>query len=154
MTPELAVELRALVARARVLALGVLVEGAPHVGFLPYAPGEDGTVLFVHASRLARHTQGMLAGADFSALIQQPDPGQGDPAQLARVTLHGRIRPLARNTDPWAEAHHRYLERFPASARTFELGDFTLYALHAESGRYVAGFAQAADVRPEDLRAS
>jgi putative heme iron utilization protein len=141
------------VQRVRVLALGVLVDGEPTVGFLPYALDEDGTSLLVHASRLARHTRGMLPGAEFSALIHERDDGAGDPFQLRRVTLQGRIVPLARDAGPWLEARRRYLERLPWATPTFQLVDFGLFALHVETGRYVAGFAQAADLRAQDLRA-
>lgn len=152
MRPEQAAELRDLLTRERVLSLGVLVEGVPYVGFLPYALDGDGTSLLVHASRLARHTRGMLPGAEFSALIHERDDGEGDPAQLRRVSLQGRIVPLARDSQPWLDARRRYLERLPWAATTFQLGDFGLFALRVEAGRYVGGFAQAADVRPHDLR--
>ncbi|HEX5817429.1 MAG TPA: hypothetical protein VFY20_01025 [Gemmatimonadales bacterium] len=152
MTPEQATDLRALVAGQRVLALGVLVEESPHVGFLPYAVGDDGATLLVHASKLARHTRGLLPGAEFSALIHESDRGDVDPAQLRRATLHGRVVPLARDTGPYLEARERFLARLPTAAVTFQLGDFALFALHVESGRYVGGFAQAVDVRAADLR--
>jgi putative heme iron utilization protein len=152
MTPEQAADLRALVAGQRVLALGVLVEESPHVGFLPYAVGGDGATLLVHASKLARHTGGLLPGAEFAALIHESDRGDGDPAQLRRATLHGRVVPLARDTGPYLEGRERYLARLPTAAVTFQLGDFALFALHVESGRYIGGFAQAVDVRAADLR--
>jgi putative heme iron utilization protein len=152
MTPEHAAGARALIAGARVLALGVLVESQPHVGFLPYAPGEDPATLLVHASRLARHSRGLLPGAEFSALIHESDRGEGDPLQLRRVILQGRVVPLAHETAAYREARERYLARLPTAEITFRLGDFALYALHAESGRYVAGFAQAIDLRAADLR--
>jgi len=41
----------------------------------------------------------------------------------------------------------------PWATPTFQLVDFGLFALHVETGRYVAGFAQAADLRAQDLRA-
>lgn len=154
MTPEQAAELRALVAGERVLSLGVLVEGEPYVGFLPYALDEQGTSLLVHASKLARHSRGMLPGAGFSALIHERDDGAGNPAQLRRVSLQGRIVPLARDSQPWLEARRRYLERLPWAATTFQLGDFGLFALRVEAGRYVGGFAQATDIRAQDLRTS
>ena len=126
MTAEQAADLRALIARQRVLALGVVVEESPYVGLLP--------------------------GAEFAALIHEGDRGDGDPLQLRRATLHGRVVPLARDTDPYLEARERYLARLPTAAVTFQLGDFALFALHVESGRYIGGFAQAVDVRAADLR--
>jgi len=152
MAPEQLAEARTLIASARVLALGVLVDSEPHVGFLPYAVGEDPATLLVHASKLARHSRGLLPGAEFSALIHESDGGEGDPLQLRRVILRGRVVPLARDTSAYHEARARYLARLPTAEITFRLGDFTLFALHVESGRYVGGFAQAVDLRATDLR--
>jgi putative heme iron utilization protein len=152
MTPEQSAELRALIAGERVLALGVLVEAEPYVGMLPYAVGEDAATLLVHASKLARHSKGLLPGAEFSALVHEADCGEGDPLQLRRVVLQGRVVPLARDSHVYVEARERYLVRLPSAAVTFQLGDFALFALHVESGRYVGGFAQAVDVRAADLR--
>jgi len=152
MASEHSTEARALISSARVLALGVLVDSEPHVGFLPYAVGVDPATLLVHASKLARHSRGLLPGAEFSALIHDSDRGEGDPLQLRRVILQGRVIPLARDTGVYHEARARYLARLPTAEITFRLGDFTLFALHVESGRYVGGFAQAVDLRAADLR--
>lgn len=151
MTPEQSRQLHLLLQEARTLSLAVLVDGAPHVGLLPFARSADGCALLVHASRLARHSRGLGAGAAFSALVHAADDGTGDPLQVARVTLDGHVEPLQRGTPAYVEARAAYLERLPSSAVTFELGDFTLYALRVEGGRLVLGFAQALDVAPEDL---
>jgi hypothetical protein len=137
----------------RVLALGVLVDGAPYVGLLPFATTADATALLVHASSLARHSRGLAPGAPFSALLHSPDLPGADPLQVARVTFVGVVEPLAAGTPAHADARARYLARFPGSAQTFALPDFTLHALRIRSGRLVEGFARARDVSPEDLRA-
>ncbi|HEY5676697.1 MAG TPA: pyridoxamine 5'-phosphate oxidase [Myxococcales bacterium] len=141
--------LRELLEVPRVAALGVLVEGAPYVGLLPFAVAADRQALLVHASRLARHTRGLLAGAPFSALVHAPEAPGADPLQLPRVTFLGSVAPLA--GDDEAEARARYLARFPGAEQTFTLPDFALYALRIREGRLVAGFARARDVSPGDL---
>src|SRR5512135_431833 len=65
--------LRQLLHGSRVLALGVLVDGAPYVGLLPYASSADHRALLVHASGLARHSRGLGDGAPFSALVHGPE---------------------------------------------------------------------------------
>ncbi len=57
--------LRDLLLGQRVLSLGVLVDGAPYVGLLPFALAKDRRALLVHASSLARHTRGLVEGAPF-----------------------------------------------------------------------------------------
>jgi putative heme iron utilization protein len=142
--------LRELLEVPRVAALGVLVEGTPYVGLVPFAVGADRQALFVHASRLARHTRGLLAGAPFSALVHAPEAPASDPLQLPRVTFLGTVAPLAGAAE--ADARTRYLARFPDAEQTFALPDFALYALRIREGRLVAGFARARDVSPGDLQ--
>jgi putative heme iron utilization protein len=149
--PEEATLLRDLLERQRLLALGVLVDGEPYVGLLPFAAAADFSALFVHASRLARHAKGLGEGARFSALLHAPDGPGADPLQIPRVSLQGEVRPLAEGTPEHEDARGRYLARFPGSAGTFELGDFGLYALRIREGRLVAGFARARNVSPGDL---
>jgi heme iron utilization protein len=150
MTSDDAALLRRLLDQ-RVLSLGVLVDGVPYVGLLPFAVSDDRRALIVHASALARHTKGLRDGAPWSALVHLPDDPGGDPLQVGRVTLSGDVWPLAEGTPDHATAKSRYLARFPDSARTFELPDFDLHALRIRGGRLVAGFARARDVSPGDL---
>ena len=151
MRPEDAALLRDLLAVSRVAALGVLVEGAPYVGLVPFAAAADRQALLVHASRLARHARGLVAGAPFSALLHAPDAPGADPLQLPRVTFLGAVVPLVPGSDD--DARGRYLTRFPGAEQTFALPDFALYALRIREGRLVAGFARARDVSTADLAA-
>jgi putative heme iron utilization protein len=143
--------LRELLEVPRVLALGVLVEGAPYVGLLPFVASEDHGAIFVHASALARHARGLTDGAPFSALVHLPDTQGGDPLQVPRITLQGEVAALDPAGPAHAAARARYLGRFPQSAPTFDLPDFQLYALRVREGRLVAGFARARNVSPGDL---
>jgi len=142
--------LRELLEVPRVAALGVLVEGAPYVGLVPFAVAADRQALLIHASRLARHTRGLLAGAPFSALVHAPEAAGADPLQLPRVTFVGTVAPLSGADE--VEARARYLARFPEAEQTFALPDFALHALRIREGRLVAGFARARDVSPGDLQ--
>lgn len=143
--------LKELLTGQHVLALGVLVEGAPYVGLLPFALKPDFGGAVVHASKLARHSAGLENGAKFAALIHQPDRGDTDPLQLPRVTLLGTVHRLDRETPAWEEGRRLYVQRFPASEPTFSLGDFDLYELRFLEGRLVGGFARAANVSSEML---
>jgi len=143
--------LRALLEQ-RVLALGVMVEGRPHVGQVPFAPRPDLSALLIHVSGLARHTAGLTAGAPFSALLAIGDRPEEDPLALPRLTLDGRVEVLEKGSPEYEAAASIYRERLPSSAVTFELGDFRLCELVPERGRVVGGFARAFDVRPDQLR--
>ncbi len=143
--------LRELLQGSRVLALGVLVDGAPYIGLLPFALSGDRRALLVHASGLARHTRGMTDGAPFSALVHAPEADAQDPLQIPRLTLQGTIERLEPDSGAYEAGRARYEDRFPDSAQTFELPDFSLYALRITEGRLVAGFARARNVSPGDL---
>jgi putative heme iron utilization protein len=143
--------LRDLLDRSRVLALGVLVDGAPYVGLLPFTSTADRRALLVHASALARHTRGLSDGARCSALLHVPESATPDPLQVPRVTFQGTVQRLETGSPEHAAARARYLARFPESEPTFELPDFALYALRITEGRLVAGFARARNVSLDDL---
>jgi hypothetical protein len=135
-----------------VATLALTVDGAPFASLVPFAMTDGFGTALIHASSLARHSAGLTAGAPFSLLMHEPDTQpETNPAQLARATLLGSVEPLARDSDAYSQARDQYLAKFSKSQITFQLGDFTLYALTVESCRFVAGFGKAFDVTPTDL---
>lgn len=144
--------LESLLTDGRVAALAVSLDGAPFASLVPFAMTQDFGSALIHASGLAQHSAGLTAGAPFSLLVHEPDTEpETNPAQLARATLLGSVEPLARDSDAYNQARDRYLAKFPKSQITFQLGDFTLYALTVESCRLVAGFGKAFDVSLDEL---
>ena len=143
MTPEDIAELGRLLLGQRLLALGVVVEGAPVVGLLPYAVSEDHRALYVQASSLARHTRGLVAGAPWSGLIHEPDGATSDPLRVPRLQLEGVVEPLTGQHPEFQAATRSFVERFPRAATTLQLSDFGLYRLELHGGRMVLGFGQA-----------
>ena len=135
-----------LLAHQRVLSLAVQVEDKPYAGLLPFVVRPDFSAVLVHASDLARHSKGLLPGARFGAVIHLPDRLDADPLQLPRVTLEGTVSVLERGTPDYLAGRELYAGRFPASARTFALGDFHLYELALEGGRLIGGFGRARSV--------
>ena len=145
--------LASLLANQRVATLAVMVDGSPFASLVPFAMTDGFESALIHASGLARHSEGLTSGAPFSVLIHQPDcQPETNPAQLARLTLKGWVEPLDRDTGEYAAARDLYLAKFPKSAMTFQLGDFTLYTLRVESCRFIAGFGKAFDVTPAELK--
>lgn len=135
--------LRSLLAGQRLLALGVIADDEPVVGLVPYAMASDFGALFVQASRLARHSQGLKAGGRWSGAIHEPDGPDKDPLQIPRVVLEGTVEVLAGAQPEFQPAARAFLARFPGAAMTLALPDFTLYRLNVEGGRLVLGFGHA-----------
>jgi putative heme iron utilization protein len=149
--PDLAQKLRGLLDTQRVASLGTLHQGEPFVSMVPFAI-PPGTIDFViHVSQLAAHTKDMLASPQVSLLVIAPLSATAPPQAVARVTLQGSAVRLDPATPEYANAKKTYLARFPESEMTFELGDFSLFAIRPRTVRYVGGFAQAKSLTPAGL---
>jgi hypothetical protein len=134
----------------RIASLGTLHKGEPYVSMVPFALLPGG-VFVIHVSALAAHTKDMLASPRVSLLVIAPQDGQTPAQAVARVTIQADAEPLDDSLPEHAEARAAYLARFPQSAQTFELSDFSLFAVRPRSLRVVGGFAQAKTVTPEGL---
>jgi heme iron utilization protein len=143
MTPEDAARLGGMLLGQRLLALGVVAEGEPIVGLLPYAVSGDRTALIVQSSSLARHSRGLLPGALWSGIIHEPDSAETDPLQVPRLQLEGVVDPLSGDRPEFQPSARAFLARFPQAARTLPLPDFTLHRLEIRTGRMVLGFGRA-----------
>jgi putative heme iron utilization protein len=150
MDAGLAQRLRTLLGTQRIASLGTLHEGEPYVSMVPFALLPGG-VFVVHVSALAAHTKDMLASPRVSLLVIAPLEADTSPQALARVTIQADAEPLDESMPEHAEARAAYLARFPQSAQTFELSDFSLFAIRPRSLRFVGGFAQARTITPAGL---
>ncbi len=151
MSPEEREGLKQLLSGARVLSLGLVVDGKPHVGMLPFIVAGDYRSALVHASQLARHSRGLAPGSQFSAMIRAEVDPESDPLQVPRVTTSGTVQHVAQSDPEYVASRAAFIERFPSSELTFYLGDFNLYRLLFEWGRLVTGFASAKTLSPESF---
>lgn len=143
--------IRELLDAQRVLALAVVADGAPYVGLLPFVVLPAYAGVLVHASRLSRHTQGLIDGTRVGILLhEQYAPGK-DPLQIKRATFDCIVHRLERKSADWEDGRGWYLERFPDSSITFNLGDFSLYRLEFQKGLWVGGFGRAVEIASEDV---
>jgi putative heme iron utilization protein len=152
-TPEEAARLAELLLTQRLIALGVVADGAPVVGLLSYAVADDRRALYVQASSLARHTRGLTAGATWSGLIHEPDDAAADPLRVPRLQLEGVVEPLGGQHPEFQAAVRSLLRRFPQAAATLQLGDFGVYRLELRGGRMVLGFGHAVNLSREHFEA-
>jgi heme iron utilization protein len=143
MTPEDRSRLAGLLSGQRLLALGVVVDGKPVVGLVPYTLAPDRTALLIQASRLAHHSRGLESGGRWSGVVHEPDSPEQDPLQVPRLTLEGDVVALARADPAFEDCSRAFLARFPAAATTLALPDFTLYRLELDGGRLILGFGRA-----------
>ena len=140
--PSTASLLATLLNSQRTAALGTLRQGAPLVSMVLYLPAEDFSAFHLHVSRLAWHTQDMLADARVSLSIAATDEGTRNPQTLERVSLRGEATALPNGTAEHAALKAAWLERYPESEINFELADFAFFRLVPRDARFVAGFGR------------
>jgi len=111
-------------------------DGLPFGSLAPYGLDADGNPLLL-LSRLAVHSRNLLADARASLLVAEQRDGT-DPLALGRVTLTGRVAPLAEGEI--ANARDGYLARHPSAQAWVDFADFAFHRLTVEAAYVVAGF--------------
>jgi hypothetical protein len=149
-----AARVAALLRRCTVAALGTLHAGAPSVTMTPYALAADRFAFLLLVSGLSAHTRDMLADPRVGLMVLEPEGGATPPHALARVSIRGTARALARDDPGYGMSHAAYAARFPDMTGLFELGDFRLFAIEPQAVRVVLGFAQAASLEPATVAAA
>ena len=146
--PSHAERCRTLVASATRGALSTLTadpDGYPYGSVASYGLDERGNPLFF-VSLMAEHTQNAIRDPRASLLVTEPVPDGADPLASGRVTLLGRLAPVADADRPMAR--ERYLAANPAASYYIDFGDFTFYRLDVETIRYVGGYGRMSWVDP------
>jgi heme iron utilization protein len=127
---------RTLVATSTTGALSTIGTGGyPFGSVVVYAADERGRPLML-LSDLAVHSANLAADARASLMVNQP--GDGDPLDLARVTLVGDV---AEVTGPEREAPLAHYQSVHPGGLGTDHG-FRLYRLEVASVRFVGGFAR------------
>lgn len=152
MDAESCSRLKALLRDTRLAALGTLHQGFPLVSMVLCAPAADFSAFYVHISKLAYHTQDILADERVSLMLRERDDARADPSQLARLSFTGQAFQLSLGDQDYSAAQSLYLKRFPASALYFTFPDFYLFRITPQNGRFVSGLAKAFNLQAEDLR--
>ncbi len=144
-------KLAELIRNRSTAALGSLREGAPFVSMVLFATEDDFSAFYIHASKLAFHTQDIQADPHVSLMIAEAEAPGADPQQLARISIRGEAAVIAKDSPDYARVREMYLGKYPANAPLFGFGDFDLYRITPKTARYVAGFARAFNLTPAAL---
>jgi putative heme iron utilization protein len=124
--------------------------GHPFASLVNVATDADGSPLIL-VSQLATHTANLEVDGRASLLLAQT--GKGDPLAHPRLTVLGRFVQVERESDDDARVRRRFLARHPKSELYAGFGDFSFWRLEIASAHLNAGFARAADLKAEDVRA-
>ena len=140
-----------LVRSTRIAMLGTLRKGAPNVSMVACMPARDFAAFSLRLSRLAWHTQDLAVDARVSLAMCEADDGREDPQTLARVTLRGDAAGVPDDHAQAESLKRSWLERFPASAVTFELADFSFWRIVPRDARFVAGLGRTYNLSANEL---
>ncbi len=138
-----------LVRERSLAALGTIIGGGPLVSMVLYASEPDLSSLYIHVSRLAQHTRGLLSQPRVGLLISERDRPSRNPLTLARVSIQGLAGLLHEGSAAFENARSRYLAVHPTAAINFDLPDFLLLGVQPESARFIAGFGKIFDLDRE-----
>jgi putative heme iron utilization protein len=127
-------------------------EGLPAASMVAYAVDLERGVLYLHLSGLAAHTRELLQHPRAALVIGECDHGEGDPQQLARLSLRGEVCVVTRDEANYESVKGCYLQRLPDAEQLFTFGDFQLFRFTITGARFVGGFGQAHSYRGEELR--
>lgn len=151
-TPTHAERARTLVAAQSTGALSTLsIEppgGFPYGSFVTYGLAGGSPVFLI--SELAEHTRNLHRDPRASLLVVEP--GQGDPLARGRVSLVGRVTPLA--TSAVEAAREAYLAAHPTAGYYVDFRDFKFWGLAVEAVRYIGGYGRMSWVAAADWSAA
>ena len=130
-------------------ALATLAAGSgfPFASLTSLATASDGAPLLL-LSGLAHHTRNLKADSRASLLLSQG--GKGDPLAHPRLTLVGRLAPIAQGLARDL-ARARYLRRHPKAELYADFADFGFWRFEINAAHLNGGFARAADYPGADM---
>ncbi len=138
---------RRLLRTSRQGALATLKpDGAPYASLVAIASHPDGSPVLL-ISRLAVHTQNILADVRVSLLLSERN--EGDPLQNSRIMLAATAEPAEK--DDAALLRRRYLAAHPSAELFVDFSDFLFVRLRLNGIHLVAGFGHIADLSPAEV---
>lgn len=117
--------------------------GAPLASRVGVSSDLDGTPVIL-ISRLAAHTQALLADPRCSLLLG--DPGKGDPLAHPRISIAAQAIEIDRASADQGRIEARYLSHQPKARLYVGLGDFRFFRLEPLSASLIGGFGRAYDL--------
>jgi heme iron utilization protein len=139
---------RSLLRRSRQGALATLMAGSgdPYCSLVNVASHPDGSPILL-ISRLALHTQNILADARVSLMLDER--AAGEPLEGSRIMLAGRAEEAS--GDQLAILRRRYLNAHPSAEVFVNFKDFSFFRIRPIAAHLVAGFGRIVDLSPEQF---
>lgn len=128
----------------------ISAEGIPNATYAPFA--FDSQAYYILVSDIAAHGRNLKINRNVSILMIEDESECKQIYARKRLTFDTRAELVERNTEAWQQGVNALQTRFGDIIENLsQLGDFNLYRLVPESGRYVKGFGQAFEISGNDL---
>ncbi|KOO02657.1 heme utilization protein HutZ [Vibrio nereis] len=128
----------------------ISAEGIPNATYAPFA--FDSQAYYILVSDIAAHGRNLKTNRNVSILMIEDESECKQIYARKRLTFDTRAELVERNTEAWQQGVNVLQTRFGDIIENLsQLGDFNLYRLVPESGRYVKGFGQAFEISGNDL---
>lgn len=117
-------------------------DGVPYASYAPFAVGDN--CLFILISEIAVHARNLQQHPQASVLIIEDENSATELFARLRVQFRVHAELISPDSIDWEQGirclHERHGERIKSLS---QLGDFKLFRLQPEGGRYVKGFGKA-----------
>ncbi|WP_428772754.1 heme utilization protein HutZ [Vibrio sp.] len=124
--------------------------GKPNASYAPFAFDHRGYYILV--SDLAVHGRNLKHCCEVSIMMIEDESDSRQIHARKRLTFDTQAELISRDSNQWQQGLNALRQRFGDIIDNLsQLGDFHLYRLVPESGRYVKGFGQAFEVAGADL---
>lgn len=124
-------------------------DGFPYGSLVTLAIDDLGRPLFL-LSKLAEHTQNLLARPEASVLVSEPLGSHDQPLALGRATIIGLCEPVPKEEQ--GAVRETFLAQQPSASYYVDFADFGFYRLEPRALRYVGGFGRMSWVSADDYR--
>lgn len=143
-------EIQAFRDQCQTLQLATLNNGIPHVSYAPFAHTEQGYYILV--SDIAQHGQNLKTAKSVSIMMIEDEASAKTIYARRRLSFDTTATLIDKTSATGQQALAALTARFgEIIANLSQLGDFNLYQLTPEQGRYVKGFGKASNVSGNDL---
>ena len=127
-------------------------DGSPLASYTPFSENDEKNGLWILVSDLAGHAQNLARSKECSVLVIRDEQDSAQVYVRERLQYEMDAAECPRDDTRWNEGVAALRDRHGGLVDTLTtLGDFRLFQLRPQTGRYVVGFGQAYELKSGSL---
>ncbi|UJF17338.1 heme utilization protein HutZ [Vibrio sp. SS-MA-C1-2] len=136
--------------QCQTIQIASLTDNLPHVSYAPFICNETGYYILI--SDLAQHGQNLKRSKHVSIMMIEDESSAKSVHARKRLTFDTIAQHIEKQSPLGQRAIKELIARFGELVENLsQLGDFNLYQLTPQQGRYVKGFGQAFNVSGDEM---